>query len=166
VAFPRTTLLGAYGYRTRGADVCSPANQYLHPLTLYAYPEMIKLSVFTGDPYYGERAEEQRVCHLQLLAREEGDFGARRGMSPGQIHHTDWAQPKGRTLQLSHSGVLGAILYANLMARLAERPDAVPGEPPAEPKGDEQPMAGPLDRPWALADHRETREIPVKWKIF
>ena len=38
VAFPETTLLGRYGFRTRGADQASPANQHLHAFGLIALP--------------------------------------------------------------------------------------------------------------------------------
>ena len=38
VAFPETTLLGRYGFRTRGADQASPANQHLHAFGLICLP--------------------------------------------------------------------------------------------------------------------------------
>ena len=52
VAFPETTLLGRYGFRTRGADQASPANQHLHAFGLIACREMVALARATGDEYY------------------------------------------------------------------------------------------------------------------
>lgn len=182
VTFAKHSLLGVVDYRTRGADVSSPANHAIHNYGLWAYPEMVKLSNLTNDPYYAERAEEQRLSCLQLIAREDGDFGARRGMAPDQIYQTDWWQPKGRVLSVSSASTLAAVLYANAASRMAlnepivdapaKDPDKSGGQDtetaPDSPKPPKEirPSLRPHERPWAPTDPRETQDIPVKWKIF
>jgi len=112
VDFPETTLLGRYGFRTRGADQASPANQHLHAYGLICLPEMIRLSRATGDPTYERSALENLACFRQLIARADGDFGAWRGMAPERIHQTDCFQAKGMIGTLSHAWSVGVLLYA------------------------------------------------------
>jgi hypothetical protein len=49
VSFPSDTILGSYGFRTRGADQASPSNQHLHNYGLICTPELVALSTLTGD---------------------------------------------------------------------------------------------------------------------
>ncbi len=112
VDFPETTLLGRYGFRTRGADQASPANQHLHAYGLVCLPEMIRLSRATGDPTHERSALENLACFRQLIARADGDFGAWRGMAPERIHQTDCFQAKGMIGTLSHAWSVGVLLYA------------------------------------------------------
>jgi len=180
VAFSRQSLLGLYEYRTRGADISSPAAHAICNQALWTYPEMIKLTNLTGDAYYRDRAEEHRISCLQMIAREDGEFGARKGMVPHQLYHTDWWQPKGCLLSLSHASSLGGVLYANVSARLAMA-EQLPlagrresGKATAvqdtetDPAGvnEIKPTLKPLDQAWAPTDPRDTQEINVKWKIF
>ena len=71
-----TTLLGRYGFRTRGADQASPANQHLHAFGLICLPELVRLARATGDEYYRRSARENLACFRQFIAREDGDFDA------------------------------------------------------------------------------------------
>ncbi len=74
----------------------------------------MRLGKYLNDDYYVERAiEHLEFCH-QFIARDDGDFGARKGMVPEQFYHTDWWQPKGHLLGVSHTWCAGLILYANL----------------------------------------------------
>jgi hypothetical protein len=111
VAFSPHTLLGAYGYRTRGADQASPANQHLHGFGLVCLPEMIRLARATGDDYYLERTRENLDCLRQFIAREDGDFDAYRGMASERYYQTDCFQAKGMLLTLSHAWSVGVLLY-------------------------------------------------------
>ncbi len=112
VAFPQHTLLGAYGFRTRGADNASPSNQHLHAYGLVCTAELRELSAALGDPHYAERADETLACFRQFIAREDGDFNAYRGMVSERYYQTACFQPKGMLLTLSHAWSVGVTLLA------------------------------------------------------
>jgi len=125
VAFAPDTLLGRLGYRSRGADVASPANQHLHTYGLVCVPELVRLSRLTGDPHYAERARESLANARQLVARDDGDFGARRGMTPERYYQTRYGGPKGEIGPISHAWCLGLLLWAcDAAADLPEVRDA------------------------------------------
>lgn len=112
VAFPPRTLLGQYGFRTRGADQASPSNQHLHSFGLIALPEMVRLARHLGDPYYLETTRENLACFRQLVAREDGDINAYRGMVSERYYQTACFQAKGMLLTLSHAWSVGVLLLA------------------------------------------------------
>jgi hypothetical protein len=112
VAFSERTLLGQYGFRTRGADTASPANQHLHAFGLICLPEMVRLAGATGDDYYLATTRENLACFRQFIAREDGDFDAYRGMASERYYQTDCFQAKGMLLTLSHAWSVGVLLYA------------------------------------------------------
>lgn len=112
VAFPAHTLLGAYGFRTRGADNASPSNQHLHAYGLVCTAELRELSAALGDPFYASRADETLACFRQFIAREDGDFNAYRGMVSERYYQTACFQPKGMLLTLSHAWSVGVTLLA------------------------------------------------------
>ena len=112
VAFSPHTILGHYGFRTRGADNASPANPHLHSFGLICLPEMVRLAHATGDDYYLETTRENLGCFRQFIAREDGDFGACRGMATERYYQTDCFGPKGMLLGLSHAWSVGVLLYA------------------------------------------------------
>ena len=111
VAFSERTLLGRYGFRTRGADTASPANQHLHAFGLICLPEMVRLARATGDDVYIETTRENLACFRQFIAREDGDFDAYRGMASERYYQTDCFQAKGMLLTLSHAWSVGVLLY-------------------------------------------------------
>ncbi|HEX6443616.1 MAG TPA: hypothetical protein VF053_00895 [Streptosporangiales bacterium] len=112
VAFPPRTLLGRYGFRSRGADQASPANQHLHSFGLICLPEMVRLARYTGDGYYLASTRENLDCFRQFVAREDGDFDAYRGMVSERFYQTACFQAKGMLLTLSHAWCVGVLLYA------------------------------------------------------
>jgi hypothetical protein len=112
VAFPPDSLLGAVGFRTRGADMASPANQHLHSYGLICIGEMAELSRLTGDPSYLARARETFTCFRAGIARADGELGARRGMAPERFYQTRYDGPKGSVGPLSHAWCLGLLLHA------------------------------------------------------
>jgi hypothetical protein len=112
VAFSERTLLGRYGFKTRGADQASPANQHLHAFGLICLPEMLRLARATGDAYYEQTALENLACFRQFVAREDGDFDAYRGMVSERFYQTDCFQAKGMLLTLSHAWSIGVLLHA------------------------------------------------------
>jgi hypothetical protein len=112
VAFPPGSELGRLGFRTRGADTASPANQHLHAFALICLPEMLRLAEATGDAYYRDAALENLACFRQCIARHDGDFGARKGMAAERYLQTDCFGPKGTLDPLSHAWSIGVLLYA------------------------------------------------------
>jgi hypothetical protein len=123
VAFEPTTLLGRYEYASRGMDLASPANQHLHAYGLICTPELVRLGVALNDPWYGVRAAEHLAASRQFIARNDGDFNARRGMAPERLYQTDCFGPKGSIGALSHAWVLGLLLYASETALDLPLPD-------------------------------------------
>jgi hypothetical protein len=110
VRFGERTLLGHYGFRTRGADQASPANQHLHAFGLVCVPEMLRLAEATGDDWYRQTTVENLACFRQFVAREDGDFDAYRGMVSERYYQTDCFQAKGMLLTLSHAWSVGVLL--------------------------------------------------------
>jgi hypothetical protein len=112
VDFPAGSDLGRLGFRTRGADNASPANQHLHAFALIALPEMLRLADATGDEYYRRSALENLACFRQCIARHDGDFGAQKGMAAERYLQTDCFGPKGTLDPLSHAWSIGVLLHA------------------------------------------------------
>jgi hypothetical protein len=110
VAFSERTLLGRYGFRTRGADQASPANQHLHAFGLICVPEMLRLADATGDDLYRRTTHESLACFRQFIAREDGDFDAYRGMAAERYYQTDCFAAKGMLGTLSHAWSVGVLL--------------------------------------------------------
>jgi hypothetical protein len=110
VAFNEPTLLGHYGFRTRGADNASPANQHLHAFGLICLRELVQLGRAVGDDYYVQSARENLACFRQFIAREDGDFDAYKGMASERYYQTDCFQAKGMLLTLSHAWSIGVLL--------------------------------------------------------
>lgn len=117
VHFGPHTLLGQYGFRTRGADQASPSNQHLHAFGLICLPETVRLARHLGDPYYLRSARENLDCFRQFVARADGDFNAYRGMVSERFYQTECFQAKGMLLTLSHAWSAGVLLYACETAR-------------------------------------------------
>ncbi len=131
VPFPADTLLGAYDFRTRGADQASSCNQHLHAYGLICLPEMLALWRATGDRYYLERTRDNLACFLQFVARDDGDFNARRGMVSERYYQTDCFGPRGGLLTLSHAWSVGVLLHACLHA--LHEPDLTADLTPDDP---------------------------------
>jgi hypothetical protein len=110
VHFEQQTLLGQYGFRSRGADQASPSNQHLHAYGLICLPEMVELAAATGDPHYLERTRENLACFRQFIARDDGDFNAYKGMASERYYQTACFQAKGMLLTLSHAWSVGVLL--------------------------------------------------------
>ncbi|MBA2384031.1 MAG: hypothetical protein H0V68_05135 [Actinobacteria bacterium] len=111
VEFSPQTLLGRYEFKTRGADQASPANQHLHAFGLICLPEMVRLARVTGEQWYEQTTRENLACFRQFVARHDGDFGARRGMTTERYYQTDVFEAKGGVLPLSHAWTGGVLLY-------------------------------------------------------
>lgn len=112
VQFAPETILGRYGFRSRGADQASPSNQHLHNYGLICTAELATLSALTGDDSYAVSAAEQLRFARQFVARRDGDFNARRGMLTERYYQTACFGPPGALLTLSHSWCIGVLLLA------------------------------------------------------
>jgi hypothetical protein len=112
VAFPPDSPLGQIGFRSRGADLASPANQHLHAYGLICTGELAELSRRSGDGHYVERARETLGCFRQVIARADGELGGRRGMMPERFYQTRYDGQKGDVGRLSHAWCLGLLLHA------------------------------------------------------
>lgn len=112
LAFPQHTMLESYDYRSRGADLASPRNQHLHGYGLICLPEMIRLAALADDDYYLQRSRDNLACFLQFVAREDGDFNARKGMVSERYYNSRCFGPKGAILPVSHAWSAGLVLYA------------------------------------------------------
>jgi hypothetical protein len=112
VEFEAETVLGRHGFRSRGADQASPANQHLHCFGLICLPEMIRLARATGEEWYERTTRENLACFRQFVARHDGDFGAMKGMTTERYYQTDVFEAKGGLLPLAHAWTTGVLLYA------------------------------------------------------
>jgi hypothetical protein len=112
VAFDDRTVLGRYGFRTRGADTASPANQHLHAFGLICLPDLLRLADATGENVYRLTAKQSLACFRQFIARVDGDFDAWAGMASERYYQTDCFQAKGMLLTLSHAWSVGVLLLA------------------------------------------------------
>jgi hypothetical protein len=112
VDFPAHTILETYEFRSRGADVVSPRDQHLSAHALICLPEMIRLARHSGDDYYLERTRDNLACFLQFIAREDGDFNARKGMVSGELYNTRGPEPRGAIASVSACRNAGLVLYA------------------------------------------------------
>jgi hypothetical protein len=111
VDFDPGTELGRFGFKTRGADQASPANQHVHSFGLICLPEMLRLARATGDEWYEQTTRENLACFRQFVARHDGDFGARKGMTTERYYQTDVFAEKGGLLPLAHAWTTGVLLY-------------------------------------------------------
>ncbi|MFL5769889.1 MAG: hypothetical protein ACJ765_07395 [Chloroflexota bacterium] len=112
VSFPADSTLGRRDVRTTGLDVASPANQHLHVYGLVCVPELARLGRMTRDAWLVRRAREHFVAARQMIVREDGDLGGRRGMMPERAFQTRYGQ-KGEVDRLSHAWCLGLLLWAS-----------------------------------------------------
>ena len=111
VDFDSETELGRFGFKSRGADQASPANQHLHAFGLICLPEMVMLARATGEEWYEQTTRENLACFRQFVARHDGDFGALKGMTTERYYQTDVFDAKGGLLPLAHAWTTGVLLY-------------------------------------------------------
>jgi hypothetical protein len=105
------TLLGAYGYRSRGGDFASVRNNHLHVYGLICTGDLLKLARWTGNPYYRDMAEDHWAYAAQLLALVDGQYNGYRGFMAEQVYVCDYT-------------CLGNSLY--LYEGTGDKPDWIP----------------------------------------
>ena len=111
VPFDAASPLGRMGFRTRGLDQASPANQHVHSYGLVCLPEMARLADLVADPWYLDWTRENLAACGRLIARSDGEFGARRGMMAERFLQTRYGGPRGSLGPLSHAWCLGLLLW-------------------------------------------------------
>lgn len=102
VRFHPKTILGAYDFRTRGGDYASVTNNMQHTYGLICTGELLKLSAWTGNPYYREMALEHLAYGSQYLCLVDGQWNGYRGFAPEQFYACNWTS-LGNSLYL-HEG--------------------------------------------------------------
>jgi hypothetical protein len=117
IEFAPASMLAQYSISTMGGDIQSAATPVLGAWGLLSYGEMIRLSALTEDDYYEQRAREGRLFASQLLARTDGEFNLRRGLTLGPISNTDGLIPKGLAMKESLVWTNALITYAALIER-------------------------------------------------
>ncbi|MHB9134007.1 MAG: hypothetical protein ACYDBB_23305 [Armatimonadota bacterium] len=105
------SILGAYGFRSRGGDFASVKNNHLHMYGLICTGELYKLSAWTGNPYYREMANDHWAYCCQNIALVDGQLNGYRGFVAEQIYVCDYT-------------CLGNSLY--LHEGIGEKPDWIP----------------------------------------
>ena len=90
VIMPPKSLIGIYGMRSRGGDFASASNNHLHVFEVLCIPELKELSEITGDPWYGDLADENFAFACQYLAVQQGEFGGFRGAMAEQFYWNEW----------------------------------------------------------------------------
>jgi hypothetical protein len=117
VAFPPRSIVARHGYRSRGMDQASVANQHLHVYGLICTEELAWLGRALDDAWLVGRARDHFVAARQLLVRDDGELNGRRGMLAERVYQTDCFGPKGGMGMLSHAWCLGLLLWACEAAR-------------------------------------------------
>ena len=72
----------------------------------------MRLARATGDEHYLAATRENLDCFRQFIAREDGDFGALRGMASRALLPDRLLRAKGMLVTLSHAWSVGVLLYA------------------------------------------------------
>jgi hypothetical protein len=112
VTFAPESALGRAGFRTRGLDQASVANQHLHVYGLICTSELVRLSRHLSDGHYALRAREHFAAARQTLVRVDGEWNGLRGMAAERFYQTACFGPKGGYGAVSHAWCLGLLLFA------------------------------------------------------
>lgn len=87
---PANTLMGRYGMKSRGGDFASVSNNHLHVFEALCTRHLCRLSEWTGNPYYRQRARDHWGFVCQYLCRCDGMYNGFRGAMSEQFYWTDW----------------------------------------------------------------------------
>lgn len=91
VRFPPRNILAQGDFRSVGGDFASSHNNHLHVYGCNCLADFHALAKATGDRHYARRANEHFAFTAQLLAVEDGQWNAQRGMASEQFYTTDWS---------------------------------------------------------------------------
>ncbi|MCH8541163.1 MAG: hypothetical protein LAT58_10400 [Opitutales bacterium] len=138
VYFPPRSMLGSFGFRTRGGDFASSNNNHLHLYGLNCLSDLFYLSKLTGSAYYAERAWDNWCFSGQLLVTETGQWNGQIGMCSEQYYTNDWSiwgtwdptaahVQKGTFMGMSHVWCVNMILLGLEQISLAKNEETLPG---------------------------------------
>lgn len=87
---PENSLMGRYGMKSRGGDFASVSNNHLHVFEALCTRHLCRLSDWTGNAYYRQRARDHWGFVSQYLCRCDGMYNGFRGAMSEQFYWTDW----------------------------------------------------------------------------
>jgi hypothetical protein len=90
-SFPPRSQYGAFGLRTRGAELASSQNHQLHIWGLIEQAALNGLSDLTGDASYAAAVDDLWRFAGQMLITEAGQWNGQVGMCTEQFYATDWS---------------------------------------------------------------------------
>lgn len=83
---PPDSLMGRYGMRSKGGDFASASNNHLHVFEVLVTRRLCRLSDWTGNPYYRDRARDHWAFVCQCLSRCDGMYNGFRGAAAEQFY--------------------------------------------------------------------------------
>ena len=87
---PEKSLMGVYNMKSMGGDFASVSNGHLHVFEALCTKHLCKLSKWTNNNYYRDRAAEHWTFICQLLSRCDGMYNGFRGAMGEQFYWADW----------------------------------------------------------------------------
>ena len=91
VRFPARNILAQGDFRAVGGDFASAHNNHLHVYGCNCLADFHALAKAVDEPHYARRANDRFAFTAQLLAVEDGQWNAQRGMASEQFYTTDWS---------------------------------------------------------------------------
>ncbi len=123
---PENTLMGRYGMKSRGGDFASVSNNHLHVFEVLCTSHLCRLSDWTGNPYYRQRALDHWGFVCQYLCRCDGMFNGFRGAMSEQFYWTDWGSWGGSYRLPPHHKQKGNVAAFSAVWCIAVIPIAAP----------------------------------------
>lgn len=84
------SLMGIYGMRSKGGDYASASNNHPHVFEVLCTRHLCKLSEWTGNRYYRDRARDHWGFVCQYLSRADGMHNGFRGAAAEQFYWCDY----------------------------------------------------------------------------
>jgi hypothetical protein len=99
---PANSIIGRYAMKSRGGDFASASNNHLHVFEVLCTRHLAKLSQWTGNAYYRNRARDHWGFACQYLCRGDGMFNGFRGGCSEQFYWSNWGTWGGYTPPAYH----------------------------------------------------------------
>jgi hypothetical protein len=92
---PPGSLMGTYGLRSTGGDYASASNNILHVFEVLSTRHLCRLSEWTGNAYYRDRARDHWAFACQYMSRVDGMYNGFRGAAAEQFCWTNFGSWNG-----------------------------------------------------------------------